>query len=88
MKVLEAVACPEHIRLFVEIPPKLSESGFMGYLKGKSAAMMYEQFGELKYKYCSKEFRRKGYYEKVRAMSHTFCLSADPSFMFLCIMLQ
>ena len=51
-----------HIHLFVEIPPKMSVSGFMGYLKGKSAAMMYEQFGELKYKYRSKEFWCKGYY--------------------------
>lgn len=46
----------------VEIPPKISVSGFMGYLKGKSAAMMYEQFVELKYKYRSKEFWCKGYY--------------------------
>ena len=34
----------------------------MGYLKGKSAAMMDEQFVELKYKYRSKEFWSKGYY--------------------------
>ena len=59
---IEAEACPEHIHLFVEIPPKISVSGFMGYLKGKSAAMMYEQFVELKYKYRSKEFWCKGYY--------------------------
>ena len=62
VKILEAEACPDHIHLFVEIPPKMSVSGFMGYLKGKSAAMMYEQFGELKYKYRSKEFWCKGYY--------------------------
>lgn len=61
VKILEAEACPDHIHLFVEIPPKMSVSGFMGYLKGKSAAMMYEQFGELKYKYRSKEFWCKGY---------------------------
>ena len=34
----------------------------MGYLKGKSAAMMYEQFGELKYKYRNREFWCRGYY--------------------------
>lgn len=62
VKILEAEACPEHIYLFVEIPAKISVSGFMGYLKGKSAAMMCEQFGELKYKYRSKEFWCKGYY--------------------------
>ena len=62
VKIIEAEACPDHIHLFVEIPPKYSISGFMGYLKGKSAAMMYEQFGELKYKYRSREFWCKGYY--------------------------
>ena len=57
-----AEACPDHIHLFVEIPPKLSVSGFMGYLKGKSAAMLYEQFGDLKYRYRNKEFWCRGYY--------------------------
>ena len=34
----------------------------MGYLKGKSAAMLYEQFGDLKYRYGNKEFWCKGYF--------------------------
>ena len=46
VKIIEAEACPDHIHLLVEIPPKLSISGFMGYLKGKSSTMLYEQFGE------------------------------------------
>ena len=62
MKIIEAEACPDHIHLFVEIPPKLSISGFMGYLKGKSRTMLYEQFGELKYKYRNREFWCRGYY--------------------------
>lgn len=37
-------------------------SSFMGYLKGKSATMLYEQFGELKYKYRNREFCCRGYY--------------------------
>ena len=61
-KIIEAEACPDHIHLFVEIPPKLSISGFMGYLKGKSSTMLYEQFGELKYKYRDKEIWCRGYY--------------------------
>ena len=47
VKIIEAEACPDHIHLFVEIPPKLSISAFMGYLKGKSSTMLYEQFGEV-----------------------------------------
>ena len=62
VEIHEAEACPDHIHMFVEIPPKYSVSGFMGYLKGKSAAMMYEQFGDLKYRYRNKEFWCRGYY--------------------------
>jgi len=49
-------ACPDHIHLFVEIPPKLAVSKFMGYLKGKSTTMIFEQFPDLKYKYRNREF--------------------------------
>ena len=52
--------CKYHI--FVEIPPKYSISVFMGYLKGKSSTMLYEQFGKLKYKYRNREFWCRGYY--------------------------
>ena len=62
VRIIEAEACPDHIHMLVEIPPKLSVSGFMGYLKGKSSTMLYEQFGELKYKYRSREFWCRGYY--------------------------
>ena len=62
VKIIEAEACPDHIHLFVEIPPKIAVSSFMGYLKGKSTTMLYEQFGELKYKYRNREFWCKGYY--------------------------
>jgi len=62
VNIIEAEVCPDHIHMLVEIPPKQSVSSFMGYLKGKSSTMLYEQFGELKYKYRSREFWCKGYY--------------------------
>ena len=62
MKIVEAEVCPDHVHMLVEIPPKISVSSFMGYRKGKSSTMLYEQFGELKYKYRSREFWCKGYY--------------------------
>ena len=62
VKIIEAEACPDRIHIFVEIPPKYSISGFMGYLKGKSSTMLYEQFGELKYKHRNREFWCRGYY--------------------------
>lgn len=62
VNILEAEACIDHIHLFVEIPPKIAVSKFMGYLKGKSTTMIFEQFPELKYKYRNREFWCRGYY--------------------------
>ena len=62
VRIIEAEVCPDHIHMLVEIPPKIAVSSFMEYLKGKSSTMLYEQFGELKYKYRSREFWCRGYY--------------------------
>ncbi len=62
VKIINAEICPDHVHMLLEIPPKYSVSKFMGYLKGKSSTMLYEQFGELKYKYRNREFWCKGYY--------------------------
>ena len=62
VNILEAEICPDHVHMLVSIPPKVSVSSFMGYLKGKSSVMIYEQFGELKYKYRNREFWCRGYY--------------------------
>lgn len=51
---------PNHIHVLVEIPPKISITGFMWYQK--SATMLYDQFVELKYKYRNREFWYRGYY--------------------------
>ncbi|WP_121554608.1 IS200/IS605 family transposase [Gibbsiella quercinecans] len=62
VRILEAECCADHIHMLVEIPPKMSVSGFMGYLKGKSSLMLYEQFGDMKFKYRNREFWCRGYY--------------------------
>ena len=62
VNIITAEACLDHIHMLVEIPPKMSVSSFMGYLKGKSSTMIYEQFGELKYKYRNRSFWCRGYY--------------------------
>ena len=48
--------------MLVEIPPKMSVSSFMGYLKGKSSLMIFEKWGNAKYKYRNREFWCRGYY--------------------------
>ena len=60
VNIIEAECCPDHIHMLVEIPPKLSVASFVGYLKGKSSLMIYEQFGELKFKYRNREFWCRG----------------------------
>ena len=62
INIIEAEVCVDHIHMLVEIPPKMSVSGFMGYLKGKSSLMIYEKWGNMKFKYRNREFWCRGYY--------------------------
>ena len=62
VNIVEAEVCPEHIHMLVEIPPKISVSGFVGYLKGKSSLIIYQRWGNLKFKYRNREFWCRGYY--------------------------
>ena len=48
--------------MYVEIPPKLSVSGFVGFIKGKSALILFERHANLKYKYGQRHFWCRGYY--------------------------
>ena len=43
VKIVEAEVCPDHIHMLVEIPPSISVSSFVGYLKGKSTLMIFER---------------------------------------------
>ena len=62
VNIIEAEVCPDHIHMLVEIPPKMSVSSFMGFLKGKSSIMIYERWGNVKYKYRNRQFWCRGYY--------------------------
>ena len=62
VNILEAELCPDHVHMLVEIPPKTSVSGFVGYLKGKSSLIFHERHGNLKYKYGTRSFWCRGYY--------------------------
>jgi putative transposase len=60
--IIEAEVCPDHVHMLLEIPPKVSVSSFVGFLKGKSSLLLYERFPELKFKYRNREFWCRGYY--------------------------
>ena len=62
VNIINAEVCPDHVHMLVEIPPKYSVSSFMGFLKGKSSIMIYEKWGNMKYKYRNREFWCRGYY--------------------------
>jgi putative transposase len=62
VKLIEGEACPDHIHMLVEIPPKYSISEIMGYLKSKSTLMIFDRHANLKYKYGSRHFWAKGYF--------------------------
>ena len=61
VEIVEGAVCPDHVHLCVSIPPKLSVSQFMGYLKGKSALMIFDKHPELGSKF-NKSFWARGYY--------------------------
>ena len=62
VEILEGHLMPDHIHMLVSIPPKYSISSFMGYLKGKSALMIFDRHANLKYKFGNRHFWSEGYY--------------------------
>ena len=64
VEIIEAEVCPDHIHMLLAIPPKMSVSGFMGFmgfLKGKSSLMIYQKWGSMKFKYRNRQFWCRGY---------------------------
>ena len=62
VEIIEAETCPDHVHMLVSIPPNMSVVQFVGYLKGKSALMIFDRHANLKYKYGSRHFWCRGYY--------------------------
>lgn len=62
VEIIEANLCPDHIHMLVSIPPKMSVSSFVGYLKGKSSLMIFDRHANMKYRYGNRKFWCKGYY--------------------------
>ena len=62
IELIEGQACPDHIHMLLEIPPKYSISEFMGQLKSKSTLMIFDRHANLKYKFGNRHFWAKGYF--------------------------
>lgn len=62
IEIVEGHMMSDHVHLLLSIPPKYSISQIMGYLKGKSAMMIFERHANLKYKFGNRHFWAEGYY--------------------------
>ena len=62
VEIIEGHLMNDHVHMLVSIPPKISVSTFMGYLKGKSALMIFDKHANLKYKFGNRHFWAEGYY--------------------------
>ena len=62
VEIIEGEVCSDHIHLLLSIPPKMSISGFMVYLKGNISLIIFQKFGNMKFGYRNREFWCKGYY--------------------------
>ena len=61
VEIVERAVCLDHVHICVSIPPKIAISEFMGYLKGKSALMIFDKHSELRNKF-ERDFWARGYY--------------------------
>ena len=61
VEIIAGAVCADHVHLCVSIPPKLSISDFVGYLKGKSTLMIFDKHPELGSKW-DRSFWARGYY--------------------------
>ena len=62
IEIIEGSMCIDHIHMCLAIPPKYAVSGIVGYLKGKSAMIMFEKYSRLKRNFKGHSFWARGYY--------------------------
>lgn len=62
IRIIEAHACIDHIHMCIEIPPKYSVSEIMGYIKGKSAMIIFEKYSSKRHNFKGNSFWARGYY--------------------------
>ena len=80
IKIIEAELCPDHVHMLISIPPKMSVSGAIGYIKGKSTLLIFDRHADMKYKYGQRQFWCRGYYvDTVGKKSKQFKLASSKS---------
>ena len=74
MEIIDGQIMPDHIHLLLSIPQKLAVSTFVGYLKGKSALMMFDKHANLKYKFGNRKFWKEGYYVSTEGLNESIVM--------------
>ena len=69
VEIIEGHIILDNVHLLGSIPPRKSVFSFMGYLKGKSALMMFDKHANLKYKFGNRRFWVEGYYVSTVGLS-------------------
>ena len=62
ISIIETEMCPDHVHMLITIPPKMSVSGAIGYIKGKSTLLIFDRHADMKYKYGQRQFWCRGYF--------------------------
>ena len=62
VEIIEGHLMPDHAHMLAGIPPKISVSSFMGYLRGKSSLLMFDRHANLKHEFGNRKFWAEGYY--------------------------
>ena len=83
VEIIAGAVCVDHVHLSLSIPPKISISDFMGYLKGKSALMIFDKYPNMGSKF-NRHFWARGYYAPYIIGKQTFGWAFSPPFLFVC----
>ena len=62
INLIEGKVCVDHVHMYIGVPPKLSISDVMAYLKGKSSLMIFDRHPEYRPKWGDRHFWARGYY--------------------------
>lgn len=81
VETIEGHLMPDHVHMFVSIPPKISVSSFMGHLRGKTSLMIFEKLCNLKYKFGNRKFWSEGYYVSAVGFNEATTISSYWSLM-------
>jgi putative transposase len=60
--ILEGHLCPDHVHVYISIPPKYAVAQVVGYIKGKSAIHIARTYGGRARNFVGENFWARGYF--------------------------